>query len=200
MANATLGSCSLRSRSARRHPRGRPRNAPGLTAKAVASTGHLVRVHPRSGRRHRGDNRPGERAVAAARPAKHDAQGARYAGRSGGDRGAHTPRHQRQRHAAVLDRPLRGSDRHLRSRTAGSRRRPRTVQRHSVGRFVLLSRIDTKIDPQTPSRFGRSTTRMVLRALARLRIFSGTDATAVRCVACPLTGASDRSTGSVGAR
>ena len=81
----------------------------------------LLRVHPGPGRRHRGHDRPGARALAAARPAERDDQGPGHRGRRARDRAADRRRRQRQRDAAVLGRALRPGDRGLPERTRAPR-------------------------------------------------------------------------------
>ena len=97
----------------------------------------LVRVHARSRRRHSGDDRPGERALAATERAQRDDQGPGNRGGTAGDRGAHAARRQRQRHAAVRDRALRAGDRRVPARTERTRRRRRAARFDRIGRIVL---------------------------------------------------------------
>ena len=122
---------------ARRRPRGRPRAATGPPAKWRPRRLHLVRMHSGSRRRHRGDDRAGERPLATTRSTQRDDQGPRHGGRPSRDRGADAPWRERQHHAAVRGRALRGGHRRLPARPDGtcpSRRAPRP---DSVGRLVL---------------------------------------------------------------
>ena len=95
-------------------------------------------------------------ALGAPRAAQRDDQGPRHRGRHPRDRGAHRPRRQRQRHAAVLRRALRAGHRRLprRPRAAGDRagspstpspRSPRSSSRASTPRPTPCSPADSAL-------------------------------------------------------
>ena len=148
-ASATRRSCSSRWRSTT-SARPPASCAPTYDHERRARRLHLLRVHPRPRRRHRGHDRAGDRPLAAARPAQRDDQGPGHpAGLQAIEeltrRGINvnvTLLFSIERYEQVIDAYLRGLDR---SRERGSR----STGSRSVASF-FLSRIDTEVDAQLP--------------------------------------------------
>ena len=140
------------------------------------------------------------RALGPARPAERDDQGPRHRGRGPRDRGAHRPRRQRQRHAAVLGRALRAGDRRLpRGPRAPRRRRASPWTRSPRSRRSSSRAIDAKVDALLPGRlaaarpggdrqrpraYARYRERFAGRALARARA-TPAPARSARCGPAP---------------
>ena len=108
-----------------RHPGGRRRAEPGLSADPGPRRLHLDRGLALSGDADPRDDRGGAPALAQHRPAQPDGEGSRHRARAAGDPHADRRGHQRQHHPAVLAEGLCRGRRRLHRRPRGSRRQGR---------------------------------------------------------------------------
>ena len=97
--------------------------APVYREHAAARRLRLARSLAAAGARHARHDRRGRAAVESRRPAQRDDQDSRHARGHAGDSRVDRRRHQHQRHAALLGRPIRGRGERLHRRARGPRRR-----------------------------------------------------------------------------
>ena len=153
------------------------------TTRAAVATGSSPSSAPPTSPMTPTHDRAGDRAVGPARATERDDQGSGNEGRGPRDRGAHRAWRQRQRHAAVLGRPLRAGDRrlHMPASTRGSAGEPVDAIASVASFFV--SRVDAKADALLPPGLGlrgRVAIANARRAYARYLVASRTALAAAR--------------------